>query len=386
MTPLLEAQVANPSGGIKFLLGPNGSGKSMMLSELTKIAVGRGAPTIAISNTAFDRFPYRANGSYHRLSPSAGRKFARTAFKEALCTDSRDEHRSTLRMIAKVLDYVGFEQAIVVEILPRKTSMLDRIRIDSRHQPTMDDGEPFLASLMSQLADGRSISRNVLKDRYDNEASGILNILKHESKLKKARWIGGVNISLVKEERLIRLEQASSGEISLLCSYAFIASRIAEGAMIFIDEPENSLHPRWQHEYCTRLLDLFYYYDPNVFIASHSPMIISGAHANAIRARVFSPPWQHELLSEGRSVDAILFEIFGVLAPASHYLSELVSVLLTKLSTKTITLEDANLELRRLQGLSYDQKQMAFLTEAIELAKDIANGRIGSKEQDFPHG
>ena len=72
------------------------------------------------------------------------------------------------------------------------------------------------------------------------------------------------------------LKRASSGEQCLLVMLLGIAGHITDGSIILIDEPEISLHPRWQEEFIIMLTKAFLTYSGCQFIiATHSPQIIS---------------------------------------------------------------------------------------------------------------
>ncbi|WP_245337554.1 AAA family ATPase [Shinella sp. HZN7] len=53
---------------------------------------------------------------------------------------------------------------------------------------------------------------------------------------------------------VIELLNASSGELALISSLVFLISSIGQEPVILIDEPENSLHPRWQREYLEKIV------------------------------------------------------------------------------------------------------------------------------------
>ncbi|MBF7696199.1 AAA family ATPase [Acinetobacter rathckeae] len=69
----------------------------------------------------------------------------------------------------------------------------------------------------------------------------------------------------------------SSGEKAIFAMFLNIASEIQDDALICIDEPEVSLHPKWQTEFIIKLQEVFSDYKGCHFIiATHSPQIVSG--------------------------------------------------------------------------------------------------------------
>ena len=82
------------------------------------------------------------------------------------------------------------------------------------------------------------------------------------------------------DERL-RINDASSGEQSVVMSLLGIASQIEDGSLICIDEPEVCLHPEWQEKYIELLTSTFNMYkDCQFIIATHSPQIVANLDAN----------------------------------------------------------------------------------------------------------
>lgn len=78
----------------------------------------------------------------------------------------------------------------------------------------------------------------------------------------------------------IPIEQLSSGEKQIIYRSSFLLrdSNATKGAFVFIDEPEISLHPRWQTKilnyYCDIFSDEKNQQTSQIFIVTHSPFII----------------------------------------------------------------------------------------------------------------
>lgn len=372
MSTLLQS-LDNPD--VTFLIGQNGSGKSRKLRELAKHEIRRGRNVIVVSNTVFDRFPVKRAGNYARLSPAGGRSYVDHAFKTAL-TNQESDPRQTLRQIEKVLDYAGYDPDIRVEIRLRPdnsrtgfenlTALTDKIdeRTTKLMHHTLVQGGAFKTG-------GTEIRLN--QNEFSTSTEGLLAIIRNERILRHLHILKSISIILQKQDLTYPLQDGSSGELTLLASAAFIATHMRRDSVIFIDEPENSLHPKWQSEYCGRLLDQFHLYRPKLVIATHAPIVVSGALSDEVGSEVFVMPMERKEKIDAISIDGLLMEVFGVLPPASHYLSEKVSELLNRLQQHTVTLDQANAELGRLADISYDKRQKAFLTEAQKLAAEIAN-------------
>ena len=91
-----------------------------------------------------------------------------------------------------------------------------------------------------------------------------------------------IDFLLFKGNHRFKLDGASSGESHFLAQMLFLSNNLnkSDKNIILIDEPEISLHPKWQREYIFKLYDYFYMYDLKIFIATHSPLIISKLQVN----------------------------------------------------------------------------------------------------------
>src|SRR5690606_8720237 len=84
------------------------------------------------------------------------------------------------------------------------------------------------------------------------------------------------DINIYKNGNEIPLSDLSSGQLCIISSFSSIAANIKDSCIIFIDEPEISLHPSWSSEYINLLQSTFSKSSNCHFIiATHSPHIVS---------------------------------------------------------------------------------------------------------------
>lgn len=371
LNQLLSSLPKNPSS-VTFLVGPNGSGKSSRLANLTTELIDARKGVIAISNTVFDKFTRSRRTGYVRLSPAIGRSYAVNVFKRALI-NTRSEMMRNSSLVAKTLQYMGFEPVLGLHIRINKSIDYENIS----RMLSYDIPEHEIDSVMRALkiykhyeSERQSSWIDLSGSQIMPERRELLTLLKYELRLKRLKIIEGISLTIERKGKIFDFDEASSGELSLLSSHAFIATNIQSENYILIDEPENSLHPRWQRDYCRRLLDQFYYYEPRIIIATHSPHIVQGAQNSEVDVRLIKLPLNKEAPEPlTKSIEGTLFEAFGVLSPASHYLSEKVTYLINELVQKRSTLVATQNELRAFQSLSDDEDQREFLNRSIELAE-----------------
>lgn len=128
------------------------------------------------------------------------------------------------------------------------------------------------------------------------------------------------------------LSQASSGELSLLFTMSSIAGEIQNGSLILIDEPEISLHPKWQLDFLSLLTDIFSNYKSCHFIiATHSPNIISSIpdnNAYIVSVDTDEAKLMPSKMYHNRSADFQLASVFNAPGNNNEYLlSQVIEVL-----------------------------------------------------------
>ena len=111
----------------------------------------------------------------------------------------------------------------------------------------------------------------ILDNIFNIEQTDILFLL--ESGIIR---LHDINLYKKNIEKHFSITEASSGEQSVIMSMLGIASKIENGSLICIDEPEICLHPAWQEKYIKFLMNTFKDYKGCHFIiATHSPQITS---------------------------------------------------------------------------------------------------------------
>jgi len=168
----------------------------------------------------------------------------------------------------------------------------------------------------------------------------------------------------------LNLRRASSGEQCLLVLMLGIAGHIEDGSLILIDEPEISLHPRWQEEFMRLLTSAFEGYKHCHFIiATHSPQIIS--RMNSLDSYVYSLS-KGELYESSyfnnKSADFQLAELFDAPGLMNEYISRVSFNLIAKLRTNKKV--DAKMY-AELQRLTETQLQLSPIDPTIKLIDSV---------------
>ncbi|MBD8605185.1 ATP-binding protein [Pseudomonas sp. CFBP 8771] len=359
---------------INFVVGRNGSGKSR---HLQNVAHHSRRNTLIICNTVHDR--YRARSAVKKFSVRNPRNSPSNIIKSAF-TELARESTYRLNAIAKVLEYCNYKPVIMfTAVLHRdaddKLSELHHIALRGKRDI---DINPNVMESISESKDYGHIDFEVdLTQSYIEPRTQemLLAILEGERQLKKLKLLKSIDVYVqhTQGDRFLRIDQASSGELTLIASQVFILTNARNGSLILIDEPENSLHPQWQKDYVNKLGDLIGRYDMEVHIATHSPLIVSGVRNSEDRISFhyaetgFSTLYDHIVPSAEES----LWEQFETITPESRYVSDHVVDLLEDLGNKKRSFDEVTQALHSMERASYDERQGKVLRAAKKLAVEI---------------
>lgn len=387
---------------VSILIGENGSGKSELLNKISIILRSKGRQVIAISNSVHDKFTKRRSKYFHFLGGRHGRNQARDIIKNAL---QKITYRAPerLKFINLALEYVGYDARIGIRINSKSPMSINRF-IQTKHSPRficdhffkktkliddhfstydtdwdLDERIESFYSFLTKTLETRLNQTIWLEtssfDAFDLRESQYTLFTIWEQALKQLNLIDDVEILLSKNEEEIPLSSASSGELSVISSIVYAATVVDENTVILIDEPENSLHPKWQREYLPNILDIFYFYQPKIIVATHSPLIVSGAETSITECKVFAPSSSGFSQKSGKyySVERMLLDLFGIVTPENRYLSTHFVSLLKQMKNKEISIEKFTDTMERISEISYDERQKSMVEGAKKIAMKIAS-------------
>lgn len=175
------------------------------------------------------------------------------------------------------------------------------------------------------------------------------------------------------------LRRASSGEQCMLVMILGIAGHINDSSLIFIDEPEISLHPKWQEEFMSLLIRTFSQYRScQFFIATHSPQMVSQLEINNCFVTSLS---KNEIFPSSyfndRSSDFQLAELFDAPGSRNEYITRLAFSLLSKIKSRKAAGKNEVQELDRLLALcnaiSRDDPTLELVKSVEEIVQHYAS-------------
>lgn len=369
---------------VSILVGPNGSGKSRFLRSFA--LGGRYRSEIAvISNTVHDRFA--GLRGFHRLSAARGGQPA-TVIKAAAARALEDTD-SRLSSVSSILAYCDYGPRLGFQVTrPERWFRDERLEEQQRHNLDFAAGRDFIQSTRSDQAVW--IDQEVTKFEQSVNRD-FASVLRNESLLRRTGYLERINVYLERRNGMvIPLADASSGELSLISSLIFIASLPLNTRVLLIDEPENSLHPRWQREYVDLLSAAVGYSERMVVIATHAPILVTGA-LNQGRSEVDVFRVQpHEQLTPlvfdwstpSQNIEQILWEAFEVITPANHFVSEQMVDVVNLVNSGDITAATAHRRVADMRAVSFDDRQKRFFAAIDGLIDEVEADRIAPDKSD----
>lgn len=377
---------------VAILVGPNGSGKSRFLEKVGKQYQDR-RPVCAVSNT----LSLRLNSLRKAKRFSVGRigKSPKSVIKAALAS-TLDRDNSAFYQIRALMEYCqyiprfgfskqGFRPAALNDFIESGGS-LDSLLTSPEQREDFSRAMEFLMRWPVKEIQWVDEKAQVHEFALQRE---IASVIRSEAALIKLRVLKGIKVYLDKGEPTgpFEVHNASSGELSLISSLLFLTAEVEPNSIVLIDEPENSLHPGWQRAYVDKVLAALAYRNVSVIIATHSPLVVTGAlmaHNNLVS--VFQMRWREpqrlrlqHLDTEDTSIEAVLWKAFDVVTPANHFISEEVVEAINRFERDEITKDDVTDMLRHMKAQSFDRRQDEFFNAIAELVETVEQRKAQRK-------
>ncbi|SDR02416.1 AAA domain-containing protein, putative AbiEii toxin, Type IV TA system [Chryseobacterium soldanellicola] len=363
---------------VNIIVGINGSGKSTYLNDIAKYHLNKRKTVICIANTIYDKFTLKSN-KVKLLKSSRGKNITKSSIREIIKVLEKYDSKAFFNL-SNVFNYIKFQPLIEFRVHNLNSDFRDLIFLSNLFN---DNQKEELLNSINRSSDNLFIGgeNKFILDFNQNDDYNkykylfFLKILKYESKLKRLNIISEIDITLFKDNNSFLLNQASSGELTLIASLIYISVNINEESVIIIDEPENSLHPKWQIEYVKKLTELFYFYQPKIVIATHSPLIINGAELNIKNVNIFKGISYGQFIKQPKdlkNVEEIYDYYFDVTTPENRFISQFVINKFNLLSEQKISYPDFQNIIIELINNSYDDQQKNALSGILELANNYS--------------
>lgn len=176
----------------------------------------------------------------------------------------------------------------------------------------------IVSRIMYMLGQNENLTMLDARKKVTEEINGIFNILELDVKLKGISK-DGKNMPIFENSQgeEFDINELSSGEKQLFLRTLSIKMLEPEDSIILIDEPELSLHPKWQQQ----IIKVYQSIGKNnqIIVATHSPHILGSVRSENIiilsknEENKIVPTTGEELYSSyGQTSDRILEDIMGM--------------------------------------------------------------------------
>lgn len=293
---------------IYLITGDNGTGKTRTLSSLanqeTNLIRSRNrnyAKIICLSGTVFEKFPKPKTEIIENIKDGYyyfGYKANNNMFSEI----------TPFRMVVSVLlnnDLPSIRAEHAAELLS-KIGFSSEINLYFRWaRNNKNKSSDKLNSIQVDLLNIDN-SKQLLLDIKDSVNDGIVL-------LNKISFYKGIDEFPVTE--------LSSGERLFTLIILSLCFSIDNKSLILFDEPENSMHPKWQEKVTRVICEIFNKFATNsiLYIATHSPLVVSSVPNKVGYIRDLNHTEQdwYKTRFNGNNADSILKEHFGLVSARS---------------------------------------------------------------------
>ncbi|WP_406228895.1 AAA family ATPase [Pseudomonas siliginis] len=271
-----ESVEKNAAPFITYIIGNNGTGKSRLLAKICELyenlKTSNVHSVLCISNSITDRFVF---GDGHRRKYLGARNVGNAIFKSSID-----------REIAKYL---------IRGLKPGKTVYLEQLwrlfELEFSINFTEEVKRRYKRHNLSATVDNRKLKNTTIEKIIDAEGRAwIGQIIESGIEIKKitlkqAKYLNAylglnpeVQLFTERNNKKLSYSELSSGEQNRIATALKIIANAENNTLVLIDEPEISLHLRWQmdfHSFITEIMSEHQNY--HVLIATHSPVIVSEA-------------------------------------------------------------------------------------------------------------
>lgn len=397
--------------------------------RVTKEASEEFFPLLVITQTfsPFSRFPQipqRKSDAYtkstynpiglHRGKTWSSQAITKDILEKSLIALSQDTKKADV--YAKTLDYLGYFPKVKIEfstmlyddffsdltsnnVVERFDEFLKRFEATNKNfnqqkifrelNKDSDNSIGHIRDLLVSLSGAEFIPKSpnykntIIQISYDFEETEKNDIARLKT-LLRLRDVGLFSLSKCELEsktyleKTIDLSEASSGEQQIISSVFGILAVIESNSLLLIDEPEISLHPKWQLQFIGLLENVLNGYDGcHVIVSTHSPLIVQSAQSQSHQIIRMPQRFNHRRESENQdhpSVEEALVEVFNTPIPRSTYLSNRILEIVSSVDDndkKDEALNELNryLEIYSLQKRDRTESTLKLLNDAIKLVR-----------------
>lgn len=370
-------------GYFHIITGPNGTGKSRLLtkhSELTLEKIKKEDKTyskmICLAGTVYERFKVPSQDQFNYNYCYLGQKTNNNMFSalapyrnlfKVFFQDYKNEitYNKKCEVIDKLFKRVGFDGFIGVRL--RKARVKKEDKKNMSEDKKKEENNKFHRIFFS-------------KEKIFNSSVSSLQ----KALLGNKYFIS--DITFKKGENEYNLNDLSSGERSILLMILGLTLIIEDNCIIFYDEPENSMHPKWQEEimsFLQKIVKLFS--NITVVIATHSPLVVSSVTVSNKKIITLGKDHNRENCndySNNSNIEDTLYKVFNKITPKSYLLSVEISKIIKDMLDGEISKRDAINKLNSFRSAGIDHIQENVIDNILSNLGFI-NNKLNTKKDNY---
>lgn len=320
-----------------YIIGDNGAGKSLLLTALAAHLQNKQTGCAVIASGSTDRFPLTSNKSTYRYMgdrTTKGSSIQNTEKKLLAFLKETFALPDRIQLFEKALELLGLKGRVYLAPIELFNKFLVPDYVIDRVMPL---AEAFQASAPTNH----------------------------------------VTLALSRQgsSHLVKFNELSSGEQQVLLLLGKIMAGAGPGKVLLIDEPEISLHVRWQQLLPACFSLIARETETRMVIATHSPTLIANAQDDISACFLAKNQQLHPVPPEQRhSVETILLEGFETYTPHNREIAERCAALVAK----------AIRAINHSQGIDASQQQdlVDELNDMEEIMTNSGNREDKRYEQD----
>jgi len=348
---------------------------------------------LAISGVATDRFPSRLTGRRIRSSPltyayvgprsennlvsrvQSINQIARSLLEQAHLLDER---RENLRHAFRLLQLVSKVSFVLRPSEAYARAPWSQQEIEKR----------FRAAQSDELTESSMIDRAIFKRcveilkrprssqiRFDLDQKQCVRTTPQDLDAMTVLMLTGAlsvaeSTVVTSKNETLSLSDFSSGQWHVRSSLLFAATAVEDDSLVLIDEPENSLHPAWQHQTISCVKGA------HVLVATHSPLMAASLDPDDAEVISMSVGRGGVLRSRrlradpfGWTADEILQEVFGLHSARSIDFT-------TRMDRALTLMAKGDRENSRLVGLVESLKKTRESLPEDDVAREIISSMV----------
>lgn len=162
--------------------------------------------------------------------------------------------------------------------------------------------------------------------------------------------LDSVRISWKQDDVELALDRLSEGEKQLLLSEGLCSTLNSKNILLLMDEPDVSLHPKWQREFIPNIREVWQK-DAMAVITTHSPNIVSSLKANELKLIRDGQIVTKNPNYIGKTAEDILIDYFDLSSTRSVEAENLINKVWCEIKNGSIDTEEFNQLLENLSRL-----------------------------------